>query len=106
MGVITDKDLEKIWEENGLKFRIHRFHKFLAERGLLEYSVPSYLFEDHVLNDILRKFFVKGVREQADGRQEYEPDERCEAEDEAGPSGPETARVADGPAAADESHRA
>lgn len=69
MGVLTDKQLEKVWDEQGMKHRIKRFYGFLTDRGLLPMSVPEDIFIDHIHNDILRKFFVKGVKELPDGQQ-------------------------------------
>ena len=74
MGMLTEEQLNKVWEEQGLKNRMVRFHKFLLERGLLPMSVPEYLFLDHIKTDILHGFFVKGVKEFEDGRIEYESD--------------------------------
>ena len=74
MGVLTEEQLEDVWENKGLKYKMTKFHKFLLERGLLPMSVPDYLFLDHMKNDILKNFFVKGVREHEDGRTEYEPE--------------------------------
>ncbi len=37
-------------------------------------AVPEYLFLDHMRNDILMAFFVKGVRMDVEGRTEYESD--------------------------------
>lgn len=84
MGILSQEELDKVWGEQGLKYRIKRFHGFLVERGLLEVAVPLYLFEDHIRNDILGRFFVKGVKENPDGRQEYKPDGRSEDENETG----------------------
>lgn len=74
MGVLTEEQLEKVWEENGLNVRMKRFHKFLLERGLLPMSVPEHMFLDHFRNDILESFFVKGVKMHKDGRIEYGSD--------------------------------
>lgn len=69
MGFLTDKQLDQVWDEQGLKFRIKRLHGYLTDRGLLPMSVPEDIFCDHIHNDILRKFFVKGVKELPDGQQ-------------------------------------
>lgn len=71
MGLLSAEEFEQVWEEQGLKHRIARFHQFLLERGLQPMSVPDYLFIEHVKDDILTAFLVKGVKEHADGRQEY-----------------------------------
>lgn len=69
MGVLTDEQLEQVWDEQGLKHRVNRFYTFLTDRGLLPMSVPRDIFIDHIHNGILRKFFVKGVKELPDGQQ-------------------------------------
>jgi predicted SAM-dependent methyltransferase len=74
MGILTEEQLEEVWSDRGLEFRMKRFHKFLVERGLLAMSVPEYLFLDHLRNDILSSFFVRGVRMYKDGRAEYGSD--------------------------------
>lgn len=74
MGVLTEDQINEVWNERGLKRRMKRFHKFLIERGLLPMSVPEHLFLDHFYNDILTNFFVKGVREHENGRIEYGSD--------------------------------
>jgi predicted SAM-dependent methyltransferase len=74
MGVLTKEQLDEVWRENGLERRMKRFHRFLIERGLLPMSVPEHLFLDHLYNEILVNFFVKGVKEHEDGRIEYGSD--------------------------------
>lgn len=74
LGVLTEEQLEKVWNEHGLEWRLRRFHKFLLERGLLPMSVPEHLFLDHIHDEILHNFFVKGVKEHQDGRIEYGSD--------------------------------
>lgn len=67
MGVLKKTQLDQIWHENGMKFNVRRFHKYLAERGLLSY-VKEDRFSRKFYN-VLQDFFVKGVKERADGRQ-------------------------------------
>ena len=69
MGVITNEELERVWEEQGLKHRISRFHGFLVDHGLLPLSVPEDMFTTHIKKDILKAFLVIGVEETADGQQ-------------------------------------
>jgi hypothetical protein len=79
---ITQEDLDYIWNENGFKYRISRFHKYLTQRGLLPLSVPKDHFINH-FKEILTDFFVNGVRENEDGRREY-PDTSGEDEGKRG----------------------
>lgn len=69
MGVLTEEQLKRVWEEQGLKFRMWRFHKYLAERGLMSY-VDVNKFTKHVY-ELLDKFFVQGLEESKDGKQHY-----------------------------------
>lgn len=74
LGFLTEEQLEQVWEEQGMRYRIDRFYRYLIDRGLLPMSVPADLFSDHIRNDILGKFLVKGVRELPDGQQRTDSD--------------------------------
>lgn len=74
VGVLTEEQLEQVWNDQGLETKLKRFHKFLLERGLLPMSVPEYLFLGHIKNSILHDFFVKGVRIDEKGRTRYGSD--------------------------------
>lgn len=74
MSYLTEEQLNEVWEERGLKDKMIRFRKFLVERGLLPLAVTERLFLDHVHDEILNNFFVKGVKYHKDGRIEYESD--------------------------------
>jgi hypothetical protein len=71
MGVLTEEELLHVLNEQGLRHRIKRFWAMLCTHGLLPMSVPKALFEEHFEEQILRDFFVKGIKEHPDGRQEY-----------------------------------
>lgn len=66
MGLLTKEQVDQVWED-GLKYRLRRFHKYLLSFGLLPMSVPVYSFESH-LKQLLVQFFVEGVREDDRGR--------------------------------------
>lgn len=73
MGVLTEEQLDHIWNEKGLKHRFARLHKLMLSHGLGPMAVRKDLF----LRDIrerLTDFFVKGVKEDASGRQEFPAD--------------------------------
>jgi hypothetical protein len=74
MGVLTEEQLEHVWEEKGLKRRMIKFREFLIERGMSPISVNKHIFLDHIKEEVLYAFFVKGVKYTEDGRIEYEPD--------------------------------
>lgn len=71
MGLLTADQVEKVWEESGLKFRVKRFRKFLIQNGLGPMVVSEDVFLRHVHDEILINFFVKGVKEDARGKQEF-----------------------------------
>jgi len=68
MGVLSQEQLDLVWNEHGLKHKMARFYKYLRERGLLPLSVPRDSFLRHMKHDILDAFLVKGVQEDKDGR--------------------------------------
>jgi hypothetical protein len=70
VGVLTEEQLRQIWDDQGLEHRMRRFYGYLADRGLLQMSVPEDIFLIHIRDDILKKFFVQGTKELADGRQQ------------------------------------
>lgn len=67
MGVLTKEQLDQVWHENGLKYRVGRFHGWLAEHNLLAYITERKIVEH--LYEVLEAFFVKGIKETKDGRQ-------------------------------------
>lgn len=83
MGVITREALDQVWEENGLKFNVGRFHRYLLERGLLPY-VTQARFSRKFYN-IMSDFLVRGIKEHTDGRQDiaYSEGDDADAESEA-----------------------
>lgn len=66
-GMITKGQLNQLWNENGLKYRFSRFHKFLSERGLLPFITEEKLLKH--LYELLENFLVKGIKETKDGQQ-------------------------------------
>jgi len=74
MGVLSEEQLDHVWDEKGLRRRMIKFRKFLIERGLSPISVSEHIFLDHIKEEVLHAFFVKGVSYTEDGRIEYEPD--------------------------------
>lgn len=68
MGVLTEEQLKEVWERGGMKFNMRRFHAYLTERGLMPY-INVNKFSNHVY-DLLNKFFVQGLKEFPDGRQQ------------------------------------
>ena len=74
MGVLTKEQLDQVWREQGMKYNMRRFHKYLMERGLLPYiNVNKFSHHVYVLLD---KFFVQGMKEKPDGRQLF-PAQAC-----------------------------
>lgn len=67
MGVLTKEQLDEVWEKQGMKYNMRRFHQYLMERGLLPY-INVNKFSHHVY-DLLDKFMVQGMKEKPDGRQ-------------------------------------
>ena len=82
MSLLTEEEIEQVWEEQGLKHHVNRLYKFLSTHGLLPMSVRDYAFADAIKKKILVNFFVKGVKEDEHGRQSFpiEPDGRGEEE--------------------------
>lgn len=76
MGLLTEEEVERVWEEQGLKHHVARLHKFLLTHGLQPMAVRDYAFADAVKRKILSNFLVKGVSEDEHGRQTFpaEPD--------------------------------
>jgi hypothetical protein len=75
-GMLTEEQVEEVWEERGLKHHVERLYKLMISHGLLPMSVRDYAFADAVKRKILTNFFVKGVTEDEHGRQTFpaEPD--------------------------------
>lgn len=82
MSLLTEEEIERVWEEQGLKHHVKRLYLFLRTHGLLPMSVRDYAFADAIKRKILINFFVKGVKEDEHGRQSFpvEPDRRSEEE--------------------------
>lgn len=75
MGLLTPDQVEEVWERKGLKFRAKRFRKFLIQHGLGPMVVSEDVFLRHIYEEFLINFFVKGVREDVRGKQEFPTDE-------------------------------
>lgn len=75
VGLLTQEQVEEVWERNGLKFRAQRFRKYLIKLGLGPMTVSEDVFLRHIHDEFLTNFFVKGVREDVRGRQELPPNE-------------------------------
>jgi hypothetical protein len=65
VGVLTKQQLDEVWVDNGLKFRIERFRSWLMERGLHGFVSVEKL-QRHFY-DMLEAFFVNGIKETQDG---------------------------------------
>jgi hypothetical protein len=75
VGLLTKDQVDEIWERKGLRFRAKRFRKYLISMGLGPMTVSEDVFLRHIHDEFLINFFVKGVREDARGRQEFPSDE-------------------------------
>ena len=71
MSLLTEEEIERVWEEQGLKHHVKRLYLFLRTHGLLPMSVRDYAFADAIKKKILINFFVKGVKEDEHGRQSF-----------------------------------
>ena len=76
MGLLTEEEVNRVWEEQGMKHNVARLHKHLISHGLLPMSVRDFAFADAIKRKILVNFLVKGVIEDEHGRQQFpvEPD--------------------------------
>lgn len=85
MGLpLTEEEIDQVWETQGMKHRVSRFRKFLIERGLGPMIVSEDVLARHIKEEFLINFFVKGVVEDARGRQKFptEADSNAEGEEE------------------------
>lgn len=82
MSLLTEEEIDRVWEEQGLKHHVDRLYKHLSTHGLLPMSVRDFAFSDAIKRKILINFFVKGVKEDEHGKQSFpvEPDGRGEEE--------------------------
>lgn len=71
VGVITQAQLDELWEKNGLKNRIGRFRYWLRQRGLYEHVTEEKL-QGHFY-EVLQAYFVKGLKETTDERTSGSP---------------------------------
>jgi len=69
--LITEEELEEIWENHGLKQHVERLHKYLLSHGLQPMAVPAFVFVGNLKQKILVNFLVKGVSEDSYGRQTF-----------------------------------
>lgn len=66
-GVITEEQLEQVWNGLGMKLKVARFWKELVDRGLGGMAMPEYLFVQHI-QTLLKRFFVEGKVDEQHGR--------------------------------------
>ena len=86
---LTDEKLEELWLERGLQYRLKRLHKYLLSCGLMPMVVPEYLFLEHMKEEILRAFLVRGVKERPNGQQSNIANRDGKTPGQAGRSEPE-----------------
>jgi hypothetical protein len=58
MGLITQEQLDGLWNESGLRQRIGRFRSWLLQRGLYTH-VSERLLQEHFY-EVLKEYLVKG----------------------------------------------
>lgn len=74
MGLLTEDQVEEVWEKQGMKHNVARLYKMLLSHGLLPMSVRDFAFADAIRKKLLINFLVKGVVEDEHGRQQYPPE--------------------------------
>ena len=71
MGYLTEEQVEQIWKEQGLEAHIGRMYDYLLQYGLQPMAVQKHAFLDNFRKKILTNFFVRGVKEDKNGRQTF-----------------------------------
>ena len=74
MGLLTEEQVEQVWEEQGLKLHVERMHAYLVKNGLMPMTVQKHTFLDNFRKRILTNFLVKGVVEDEHGRKVFPAD--------------------------------
>lgn len=65
VATLKQEELDQVWNEQGLVWKVGRFRTWLVERGLLS-SISEEKFQSHMY-ELLQAFFVKGRVENKDG---------------------------------------
>lgn len=68
--MLTEDQMDHIWHDRGLKYRMSSLHKKLLDFGLLPLAINEEVFLDHMRRE-LNEFFVKGLCVDQNGRQTY-----------------------------------
>lgn len=70
--MLTKEQLDNVWKDQGMKYRMRRFHAYLTDRGLMPY-INVNKFSSHVY-ELLHQFLVLDLTETKDGKQQYPPE--------------------------------